>query len=162
MLQLHLLPCLPGCVVACVCPPACLQAEHLNLSRLTCWPAQPTCLWFASCLHGWLLQRLLPAAASCLCTAAAATLPVCVRWPGMTDTAAGRCLQVGPPSGLLKGRTPDQWTARQVAEQVRCCPQNVPGRRPGSAIVVRAAEGHATSQLCVVYATEGHARSTAS
>ncbi|KAI7843157.1 hypothetical protein COHA_003141 [Chlorella ohadii] len=25
---------------------------------------------------------------------------------------------VGPPSGILKGRTPDQWTARQVAEQV--------------------------------------------
>ncbi|KAL4430349.1 hypothetical protein ABPG77_002155 [Micractinium sp. CCAP 211/92] len=25
---------------------------------------------------------------------------------------------VGPPSGVLKGRTPDQWTARQVAEQV--------------------------------------------
>lgn len=27
--------------------------------------------------------------------------------------------QVGPPSGILKGLTPDQWTARQVAEQVR-------------------------------------------
>ena len=28
-------------------------------------------------------------------------------------------VQVGPPAGLLKGKTPEQWTARQVAEQVR-------------------------------------------
>lgn len=60
-----------------------------------------------------------------MCLAAASQLPLhalarlhaCAL---RSKLAHGGCgLQVGPPSGILKGRTPDQWTARQVAEQVR-------------------------------------------